>query len=159
MYDTLYNREKSNYDSRIQNDWNNANAKLTADEYNDKMAYQRERDSVSDAQWREQMNETKKNNDQSAAISSLKAQLEAKNTQSDSIKKKMLNTLKSQIKNITDPTTLKDTVYGYLNSNPYGYSGADYVDIVDEIANELGYGDNFMDDYGNQLKNRNQRNR
>lgn len=157
MYDTAYSRDKNNYDSRIQNDWNNANAKLTADEYNDKMAYQRERDSVSDAQWREQMEQTKKNNDQSAAISSLKAQLEAKNTQSDSIKKKMLNTLKSQIKNITDPTTLKDTVYGYLNSNPYGYSGADYVDIVDEIANELGYGDNFMDDYGNQLKNRNSR--
>lgn len=157
MYDTLYNREKNNYDSHIQNDWNNANAKLTADEYNDKMAYQRERDSVSDAQWREQMNETKKNNDQSAAISSLKAQLEAKNQQSDSIKTKMTNTLKAKLKKIEDPTTLKDTVYGYLNSNPYGYSGSDYVDIVDEIANELGYGDDFMDKYGEELKKRDSR--
>lgn len=160
MYDTAYSREKNNYDSRIQNDWNNANAKLTADEYNDKMAYQRERDSVSDAQWREQMNETKKNNDQSAAISSLKAQLEAKNTQSDSIKKKMLNTIKARLSaidkrdDIEDKTAEKEAaLWKYLDSNPYGYSGADYVDIVDEISNELGYGDNFMDDYRSK-KNR-----
>lgn len=160
MYDTAYSRDKNNYDSRIQNDWNNANAKLTADEYNDKMAYQRERDRVSDAQWREQMDETKKNNDQSAAISSLKAQLEAKNTQSDSIKKKMLNTIKARLSaidkrdDIEDKTAEKEAaLWQYLDSNPYGYSGADYVDIVDEISNELGYGDNFMDDYRSK-KNR-----
>ena len=160
MYDTAYSREKNNYDSRIQNDWNNANAKMSADQYNDKMAYQRERDSVSDAQWREQMDETKKNNDQSAAISSLKAQLEAKNTQSDSIKKKMLNTIKARLSaidkrdDIEDKTAEKEAaLWQYLDSNPYGYSGADYVDIVDEISNELGYGDNFMDDYRSK-KNR-----
>ena len=160
MYDTAYSRDKNNYDSRIQNDWNNANAKLTADEYNDKMAYQRERDSVSDAQWREQMDETKKNNDQSAAISSLKAQLEAKSEQSDSIKKKMLNTIKARLSaidkrdDIEDKTAEKEAaLWQYLDSNPYGYSGADYVDIVDEISNELGYGDNFMDDYRSK-KNR-----
>ena len=156
MYDTAYSREKNNYDSRIQNDWNNANAKLTADEYNDKMAYQRERDRVSDEQWREQM----KNNDQSAAISSLKAQIEAKSEQSDSIKKKMLNTIKARLSaidkrdDIEDKTAEKEAaLWQYLDSNPYGYSGADYVDIVDEISNELGYGDNFMDDYRSK-KNR-----
>ena len=159
-YDNERSFDKGVYDSGVQNDWSNANAKMSADQYNENMKYQKQRDAVSDAQWREQMNETKKNNDQSAAISSLKAQLEAKNTQSDSIKKKMLNTIKARLSaidkrdDIEDKTAEKEAaLWQYLDSNPYGYSGADYVDIVDEISNELGYGDNFMDDYRSK-KNR-----
>lgn len=124
MYDTLYNREKNNYDSHIQNDWNNANAKLTADEYNDKMAYQRERDSVSDAQWREQMNETKKNNDQSAAISSLKAQLEAKDSQWVD---KEYSTVSNGVKSIYerykgDTNKLRNALIKFMEGLPESYS-------------------------------------
>lgn len=161
MYENTYNREKSEYDSNIQNQWNNANAKMSADEYNDKMAYQKQRDAVSDAQWREQMNETKRSNNQSEAIASLKSQLEAKNQQSDSIKTKMTNTLKAKLKSVENNDSISDKEYekqkvlwSYLDSNPYGYSGSDYVDIVDEISNELGYGDNFMEDFRKIANNR-----
>ena len=74
--------------------------------------------------------------------------------------KKMLNTIKARLSaidkrdDIEDKTAEKEAaLWQYLDSNPYGYSGADYVDIVDEISNELGYGDNFMDDYRSK-KNR-----
>lgn len=153
-YDNERSFDKGVYDSTVQNDWSNANAKMSADQYNENMAYQKQRDAVSDAQWREQMNETKRANDQTATIESLKSQLSAKSDQSDSIKKKMKNTIKAKLDAIDSNDEIEDkesakqaTLWEYLDGNPYKYSGADYVDIVDEISNELGYGDNFMDDY------------
>lgn len=125
MYDTAYSRDKNNYDSRIQNDWNNANAKLTADEYNDKMAYQRERDSVSDAQWREQMDETKNANDRSAEISSLKAQLEAK--QDSQWVDKEYTTVSNGVKAIYerykgDTNKLRNALIKFMEGLPENYS-------------------------------------